>query len=129
MSAHSLAYRERLCSADWSAIRRDRIIENRWRCEECGYLSYDLDLHHETYDRLGQERRQDLRLLCKVCHRRADTARRRRVEARAWSARVDGWATKVYGDDWAQDYSSIDMDERFSDWLAIGGEGEGKALR
>ena len=122
MSAHSGEYAAHLRSPDWARMRRDRIIETRWRCEGCGQLAYDLELHHETYDRLGTERPRDLRLLCSVCHRRADAERRKRASAAQWAARVDGWARCVYGDEWNLDHDPDEVGEQFKDWLACGGE-------
>jgi 5-methylcytosine-specific restriction endonuclease McrA len=124
--SHSDEYERRLRSRDWAQIRRDRIIDARWHCERCGDLSYDLELHHRDYDTLGDETPEDVELLCKVCHRRADAERRRRVEAARWAARVDGWASKVYGEEWELTHGYEEVDEAFGDWLALGGGEDGE---
>src|SRR5438105_3787109 len=55
-------------SSDW---REKRHIMLDWaanRCQQCGY-SEDLEVHHRTYDRLGNERvPEDLEVLCSPCH-------------------------------------------------------------
>jgi 5-methylcytosine-specific restriction endonuclease McrA len=40
------------------------------RCPACGRVlsDADADLHHRTYERLGQEQHEDLVALCRVCH-------------------------------------------------------------
>ena len=65
--------------------RRQRLIRERGRrCEECHREPYvltrkaaglparsSLILHHLTYERVGNESDEDLRLLCKECHHEA----------------------------------------------------------
>ena len=66
-------YEEVLCSALWWE-RRAEIIEVRGRvCERCGSDGgeVELELHHVTYARLGDESDDDLELLCGECHCRA----------------------------------------------------------
>ncbi len=47
---------------EWNLIRCDRT--------ECGlYVPLMcLDVHHKTYERLGEERMEDLAVLCRSCH-------------------------------------------------------------
>ena len=40
-------------------------------CERCGVDGEELELHHVTYQNLGDERDDDLELLCAGCHGRA----------------------------------------------------------
>jgi 5-methylcytosine-specific restriction endonuclease McrA len=64
-------YQRVLCSALWSE-RRAEIIEARGAmCEWCGVDGEDLELHHITYENLGDELDDELVLLCKQCHVRA----------------------------------------------------------
>jgi hypothetical protein len=63
-------YREYLKSPWWQAVRRRALALADHRCQDCGWRQ-GLEVHHRTYERLGQERMADLRVLCRGCH--ADT--------------------------------------------------------
>jgi len=71
-------YRAYLRSPHWRQLRAERLKAAGYRCYECGASGVVLQLHHLTYARLGSERPGDLRVLCKVCHRRADRKRKTR---------------------------------------------------
>ena len=87
-----------------------------YRCQRCGAERCVLQLHHKTYDRLGQEFDDDVEVLCVPCHQQADRERAAETTRRGYYARLDGWARKVYGDDW-QLYQDTDrVAERFDDW-------------
>jgi 5-methylcytosine-specific restriction endonuclease McrA len=76
MIAAPVNYREYLASADWQVKRADAIERAGYRCEVCG-LPWGLEVHHKTYERLGNELPEDLACLCWGCHRglhRADYA-------------------------------------------------------
>lgn len=81
----------------------------------------DLHLHHKTYERLGCERDDDVELLCTNCHADADKERAKssqeRSEVALYSARLDGWATKKYGEDWEAAGDPQQIEEEFSDFL------------
>lgn len=126
---HSPEYRALLSSARWKALRKERIRRAMHRCERCQRAQGDrrnLQLHHLTYERLGRELDTDLILLCKKCHEIADIERRdavlARVEERQWTARIDGWAQKVYGEDWQLTHEIEDVEELFKEWLERRGE-------
>jgi hypothetical protein len=89
----------------------------------------ELSVHHKTYDHLGDEPLCDLEALCAPCHEKADVERRAEKEAaihRRWNealdeARFEGWARKVYGDDFfdSADYDDLrDARERFDEWAS-----------
>ena len=40
-----------------------------FKCTDCGKETRRLEIHHETYKRLGHERPRDLSALCRNCHR------------------------------------------------------------
>ena len=63
-------YRAHLASSDWQAIRADVIERANYRCERCGQ-PWGLEVHHETYERVGHEQPDDLVCLCRDCHRAA----------------------------------------------------------
>jgi hypothetical protein len=71
------SYDEYLRSAHWKRLRE---AHRRWSGEPtcfCGETD-GLQLHHLTYERLGEERMADLRWLCKSCHNMVHHLERRR---------------------------------------------------
>lgn len=63
----SIKYKEYIKSKEWKK-RRKKIFEKRGReCEQCGF-GYYLHVHHKTYDNLGNEKDDDLQILCYRCH-------------------------------------------------------------
>ena len=58
-----------LRSKPWAKIR-GRLISKHGGCVECG-CEFNLEVHHLTYERLFNERDEDLKLLCHTCHVRA----------------------------------------------------------
>jgi hypothetical protein len=61
-------YEEYIHSPRWYAFKR-RLIKIRGnKCEACPTVGDKLDLHHLTYVRLGCERPEDVKLLCRACH-------------------------------------------------------------
>jgi 5-methylcytosine-specific restriction endonuclease McrA len=66
---NSRTYKEHLQSARWRELR-DLVIQRCGnRCEGCGVNPVE-EVHHWTYDRLGNEFLFDLAGLCGACHRR-----------------------------------------------------------
>lgn len=120
-------YQAYLRSAAWRKRRGYALARAGNRCEGCGVSSLErrLEVHHITYDRLGFEDLRDLRVLCPECHERADekrdeaTCRRaaRRAREANYAARLDGWATKVYGDDWDSYPGYQVAEDSFDRWL------------
>lgn len=51
----------------WQETRERVIARAGGRCEECG-SPHGLEVHHKTYARLGDERPNDLEVLCRYCH-------------------------------------------------------------
>ncbi|MCR4340537.1 MAG: HNH endonuclease [Gemmatimonadaceae bacterium] len=64
----SLNYDEYMKSRRWFDRRDAFFAKYRARCG-CG-SRFDLELHHKTYLRLGNERDEDLVPLCENCHKR-----------------------------------------------------------
>jgi hypothetical protein len=68
-------YHQRISSAQWKSLKR-KVIEQRGnRCERCAQESASLALHHLHYRSLGSEQAEDVELLCRDCHSKADEAR------------------------------------------------------
>lgn len=64
----SLNYREEyLRSPHWRLTRKAALGRARYQCSSCG-ATRRLQVHHLTYQRLGRERDEDLRVLCEDCH-------------------------------------------------------------
>jgi hypothetical protein len=61
-------YREVYLRSDhWRWKRRQALARAEHRCQVC-YSDKNLDVHHRTYERLGEERLPDLTVLCRDCH-------------------------------------------------------------
>lgn len=65
--AHAHGYAAYLNSPEWKQKRLEALRRANYRCEACPETE-SLEVHHLTYDRLGFERPQDLRVLCNPCH-------------------------------------------------------------
>jgi hypothetical protein len=60
-------YTEYLKSAKWR-VRRDKALRrDKHQCAECG-SKFNLQVHHLTYERVGDELIEDLKTLCRKCH-------------------------------------------------------------
>lgn len=60
-------YREYLASEAWQIRRKWKLEQADHRCQVCN-SDEQLHVHHRTYDRLGNERENDLTVLCRDCH-------------------------------------------------------------
>ena len=67
--SHSLAYCAHICtpSSRWQVLRAQAMLRARGICEVCGDR-VATQVHHVTYERLGNERPNDLLALCSGCH-------------------------------------------------------------
>jgi 5-methylcytosine-specific restriction endonuclease McrA len=72
--ARRCKYEGYLQSRRWADKRRQKLVEQNYTCERCGYcrltnpIDIPLDAHHKTYDHLGDEPLSDLEVLCRNCH-------------------------------------------------------------
>ena len=55
---------------EWQAKRTERLSRAGYRCQACGTRDARLHVHHKTYENYGDERPQDLVVLCESCHGR-----------------------------------------------------------
>ena len=60
-------YEEYLLSPEWNIIKSKVIKRAKYKCEGCGE-DHRLEVHHLTYDRIGDELMIDLAALCNYCH-------------------------------------------------------------
>lgn len=81
---HSVFYLSYLGSDVWQAVRQKKLASVGHRCEHrlWGIFRCEekvrLQVHHLTYDRLGNEKMSDLRVLCYRHHEQADRERKSR---------------------------------------------------
>ena len=113
-------YQAVLSSERWKNLKDLFIRAQNGKCGRCN-KSGKLELHHKTYERLGDEKYSDLELLCASCHKIADRERAvegyRSSQSALYYARLDGWARKRYGDDWDYDYNPEDIEDEFDTFL------------
>lgn len=83
---HSQGYVDYLASPEWQAKRRRALMLAGHKCEVCG-ATKGLEVHHLSYEYLGEEDDSDLVALCKTCHVIADERRR----ALAATSGIWGW--------------------------------------
>ncbi len=62
-----LTYEEYLSSVEWRDRRSILLDRFSHKCQICG-SSAKLQIHHRTYERVGNERIEDLTVLCDACH-------------------------------------------------------------
>ena len=114
-------YDAHIRSAQWKGTRAAIFMMRGAKCEDCGYGSATLQLHHLTYERMGNERLTDLVILCRKCHVKADakrdaeTERKRKKREAVWrlDKQFNRWCAKrgVYGD------AREDMVDAFNCWV------------
>jgi len=78
-----------LKSPEWDKRRRHKISLANGKCQKCGATGEELQVHHLTYARLGNEKGSDLIVLCKPCHHFADIERRnpKAKSPKKWNAK------------------------------------------
>jgi hypothetical protein len=69
-----VSYAEYIRSPEWRQKRLEIIRRARGICEQCGLWPV-VNVHHLTYERLGNEPLEDLLGLCSGCHERAHGGR------------------------------------------------------
>lgn len=55
-------------SSWWMRRRRAAIQDAGFKCHKCDINTYELQVHHLTYERIGEELPEDLQVLCSICH-------------------------------------------------------------
>ena len=128
-----LDYEKYLRSAKWRNISAKMRKFANFTCDGCKdkFRPAELDVHHRNYDRLGNERPSDLRVLCHKCHSIADAHRVEQVSIRSEQRQSDAashtFLSKKYGDNYAT-FADEGMYEEFDRWRAkkhYGETGEG----
>lgn len=63
-----MPYKEYLQSPEWDDLRWRTKRRVNWKCQLCNKDKATLNVHHKTYERIGEELPSDLIVLCKGCH-------------------------------------------------------------
>jgi 5-methylcytosine-specific restriction endonuclease McrA len=63
-----MPYKEYLKTPEWQATRKAAIKRAGYRCQLCNRTNVPLDVHHRTYERLGEELKDDVIALCNDDH-------------------------------------------------------------
>ena len=64
-------YQEYLKSGEWKHLRDKKIKQVNYTCDGCGEQYRALEVHHLTYERIGEELLTDLVAFCPICHKKA----------------------------------------------------------
>jgi 5-methylcytosine-specific restriction endonuclease McrA len=55
---------------EWQVRRVQALTRAGYKCQACSRRDTTLDVHHNSYENYGNERPQDLIVLCRPCHQR-----------------------------------------------------------
>lgn len=64
-----MPFEEYRMTPEWQCKRTQALTRAGYRCQVCGRRDVRLDVHHNTYERYGDESIHDLVVLCEECHR------------------------------------------------------------
>ena len=64
----SMNYKDYLKTEHWMKIRIKSLNNAKYSCQICNNKKCQLDVHHKTYERRGEEKYNDLIVLCRDCH-------------------------------------------------------------
>lgn len=81
-------YYDYIKSVEWLEKTEDIRNRNGGLCECCN-MRYGSDVHHRTYDRLGNEKGADLIHLCRECHSIIHNEFTGDVKSSIWPSRID----------------------------------------
>ena len=111
------AYEKHLKSAKWKNTKSDLMKMRGKKCEVCGQYSPKLELHHITYERLGNESAKDLLILCAPCHKKEDKKREQKNSAKRETRRIDS-AFMTWCDRLGIDEPNEIAWDRFLQWIS-----------
>lgn len=102
-------YQEYLKSEHWNNVKNAMLhLKYVPKCEMCGAADEVLDVHHITYEYLGNENQSDLCVLCHTCHEKVHE------EGIRLKVVQDDNRKKYYDDLFHYLESGLDMDEAIS---------------
>ena len=92
-------YKQYLASREWR-VKRNEVIElNNGICERCASRPIQ-DIHHLTYERIGQERISDLMGVCRPCHEYLAAVRDSDPALDAITSLISEYGIFPYDDSW-----------------------------
>ena len=59
---------------EWKVQRAQALARAGYKCQACSRRDTTLDVHHNTYENYGDERPEDLVVLCRSCHQKVQEA-------------------------------------------------------
>ncbi len=74
--AYSNAYHNYINSSEWFRRRKKFLKMADYECEWCGRFGVELQCHHLNYDNLFHEKKDDILVCCRPCHKWADRIRK-----------------------------------------------------
>lgn len=105
-------YSQYLESDKWKLIRSKKILEAGGKCQDCGGVYVNLQVHHLHYNRVGNEEMIDLQALCANCHIRADNERKRKTAIDIDNRAFNTFCVKKYG----TEVNSFEAEREFEEW-------------
>ena len=63
-------YSDYLKSDHWQKMRKLALSRAKYKCQLCSTKNVKLNVHHNTYENLGNEKNEDLIVLCENCHKK-----------------------------------------------------------
>lgn len=74
MQTNGLPYEDYLLTPHWKRTRLKALKHAGFKCQLCGDNGNHLEVHHNNYECLWQEKLSDLIVLCPECHARHHAA-------------------------------------------------------
>jgi hypothetical protein len=68
LELRTMPYQEYLRTPEWRRRRERKLDQADLRCQFCNRHHRSLNVHHRTYENLGEELDGDLIVLCRACH-------------------------------------------------------------
>ncbi len=126
---HTDQYVAYLKTKEWATKRQEKLESVNYSCDRDVGLTYQrgkdgilrritdcsdsLEVHHRTYDNLGNEPLTDLTVLCKFHH---EQEHRLISMKKRFEKGLDTYASKKYGNDWQDYHDYEDIAEEFEEW-------------
>ena len=91
-SSRKERYDAYIASDAWRENRKPALEYAEHRCQVCNTDKH-LDVHHRTYERLGNEKPNDLTVLCRSCHELFETSGRKLAKPK--TKRINGQVVTI----------------------------------